>query len=528
MNKTVNINLAGMVFHVNEDAFKILKNYLNTLKNHFKNEESADEILKDIESRIAELLTGRINKKQTISITDVKEVITVMGEPSQYDDEIEQEKSQEQQHKEEDLRKGKRRKVFRDEEGRMIGGVCSGMANYFDINVFWCRIIFFFLLFIIGPGAPFVYLMLWIAIPSAKTTAEKLEMKGEKVNINNIEKNIKDELNIIENKILDADKKYTKEIFGANSFFRKIVDFCIRVITGIFKFAGSCFGIFCILFGGVLLIVIFSFVFSGAEILFQNHPMVEHVYSNFFNNKSATWLSLFIGIPMVAIILFGLRLVNNTKIHINYKIGIFVLWIISLFFLLNSAKDISIEFQEKAKNTIIENIITESDTLYLSMNDVNRGLVKTIPGLIPQFKVTPFEDNLIGIGMQLVVVKSKNGNFNLIKEVIARGKNKQIAKERTEEVSFEFILEDDNLIFDDFFTISTQKWRMQELDLTLEIPVGMVVFLDHSLEDLIYDIKNVHNMWDYDMLGNYWRMEKEGLTCISCEQQKNSEFGPKD
>ena len=515
MNKTVNINLAGMVFHINEDAFEILNNYLNTLKNHFKNEESADEILKDIEGRIAELFTERLNNKEAVSLTDINEVITIMGEPSQYDDEIEQEKPQEQQHKEEDLRKGKRRKVFRDEEGRMIGGVCSGMANYFDISVFWSRIIFFFLLFIMGPGAPFIYIMLWIALPSAKTTAEKLEMKGEKVNINNIEKNIKDELNIIENKILDADKKYTKEIFGANSFFRKIVDFCIRVITGIFKFIGSCFGIFCILFGGILLFLIFYFAFSGAEILFQNHPMVEHVCSNFFNNKSATWLSLFIGIPIVAIILFGLRLVNNTKIHMNYKIGIFVLWIISLFFLLNSAKDISIEFQEEAKNTIIENIITESDTLYLSMNDVDRVFDNAFDA--KGFKVTPFEDNLMGIGMQLDVVKSKNDNFNLIKKATARGKNKQIAKEMTEGVGFEFLLEDDNLIFDDFFTISTQKWRMQELDLTLEIPVGMVIFLDHSLEDLIYDIKNVHNMWDYDMLGHYWKMEKEGLSCISCE-----------
>ena len=515
MNKTVNINLAGMVFHINEDAFEILNNYLNTLKNHFKNEESADEILKDIEGRIAELFTERLNNKEAVSLTDINEVITIMGEPSQYDDEIEQEKPQEQQHKEEDLRKGKRRKVFRDEEGRMIGGVCSGMANYFDINVFWGRIIFFFLLFIMGPGAPFIYIMLWIALPSAKTTAEKLEMKGEKVNINNIEKNIKDELNIIENKILDADKKYTKEIFGANSFFRKIVDFCIRVITGIFKFAGSCFGIFCILFGVILLFLIFSFAFSGAEILFQNHPMVEHVCSNFFNNKSATWLSLFIGIPIVAIILFGLRLVNNTKIHMNYKIGIFVLWIISLFFLLNSAKDISIEFQEEAKNTIIENIITESDTLYLSMNDVDRVFDNAFDA--KGFKVTPFEDNLMGIGMQLDVVKSKNNDLKLIKQATARGKNKQIAKEMTEGVGFEFLLEDDNLIFDDFFTISTQKWRMQELDLTLEIPVGMVVFLDHSLEDLIYDIKNVHNMWDYDMLGHYWKMEKEGLSCISCE-----------
>ena len=106
-----------------------------TLKNHFKNEESGDEILKDIEGRIAELFTERLDKKEAISLTDINEIITIMGDPSQYDDEIEQEKSQESQDKEEDLRKGKRRKVFRDEEDRMIGGVCSGMANYFDISV---------------------------------------------------------------------------------------------------------------------------------------------------------------------------------------------------------------------------------------------------------------------------------------------------------------------------------------------------------------------------------------------------------
>ena len=470
-----------------------------------------------MEGRIAELFTERLSSKEAVSLTDVNEIISIMGDPSQYDDEIEQEKPQEQQHKEEDLRKGKRRKVYRDEDGKMLGGVCSGLANYFDISVFWSRIIFFFLLFIMGPGAPFIYVMLWIALPSAKTTAEKLEMKGEKVNINNIEKNIKDELDNIEKKVRDFDKKMTKEVFGSKFqiFMTKCVDFFISVITGIFKFIGSCFGIFCILFGGILLFLIFSFVFSGAEILFQNHPMVEHVCSNFFNNKSATWISIFIGIPIVAVILFGLRLVNNTRIHMNYKIGMFVLWIISFFFLIGSVKDISKEFQEEAKNTIIENIIIENDTLYLSMNDVERVFDNAFDA--QGFKVTPFEDSLIGIGIQLDVVKSKNDNFNLIKEATARGKNKHLAKEMTEGIGFEFSLEGDNLIFDDFFTISTQKWRMQELDITLEIPVGMVVFLDHSLEDLIYDIKNVHNMWDYDMLGHYWKMEEEGLSCISCE-----------
>jgi len=294
------------------------------------------------------------------------------------------------------------------------------------------------------------------------------------------------------------------------------VDFFIRVIKGVFKFVGSCFGIFSIVLGGFLLLIIFSFLFSREAVLFQNNLLFAYVLNDsIFSDTLATWLFLFIGIPIVAVILFGLRLVNNTRIHMNYKIGIFVLWIISLFFLGSSVKDISKEFQEEAKNTIIENIITESDTLYLSINNVDRVFDNAFDA--KGFKVTPFEDNLIGIGMQLDVVKSKNDNFNLIKEATARGKNKHLAKEMTEGIGFEFTLEDDNLIFDDFFTISTQKWRMQELDLTLELPVGMVVFLDPSLEDLLYDIKNVHNMWDYDMLGHYWKMEKEGLSCISCE-----------
>jgi len=148
MNKTVNINLAGIVFHIDEDAFEILNNYLNTLKNHFKNEEGGDEILKDIEGRIAELFTERMIKKEAISLTDINEITSIMGDPSQYDDEIEQEQSQKNQEKEEDLRKGKRRKVFRDEEGRMIGGICSGLAHYFDINIFWFRIIFICLLYL--------------------------------------------------------------------------------------------------------------------------------------------------------------------------------------------------------------------------------------------------------------------------------------------------------------------------------------------------------------------------------------------
>jgi len=517
MNKTININLAGMVFHIDEDAFVILNNYLSALKNHFKNEEGADEILNDIEGRIAELFTERLNNKEAISMTDVTEVTEIMGNPSQYDDEIEQEHTQENQHKEEDLRKGKRRRVFRDADDRMIAGVCGGLANYFNVDPLFVRIIALVLLFTIGP---FLYFILWAVIPKAKTTAEKLEMKGEKVNISNIEKNIKDELDILTDKVKNFDKKMTQKYGSkARTFMQTTTDFFISVFSWTFKAIGSCFGIFTICVGILFFVIISSFILSegGIDTLFNKDI---GLYRFIFEDTSigstfSIGIVLFIGMPVIAFILLGLRLLFGTKIHMNYKIGMFVLWIISFFFLIGSVKDISKEFQKEAKNTIIENIITESDTLYLSANNVDRMFDNAFDAT--GFKVTPFEDNLIGIGMQLDVVKSKNDNFNLIREATARGKNKHLAKEMTEGIGFEFSLEGNNLIFDDFFTISTQKWRMQELDLTLEVPVGMVVFLDPSLEDLLYDIKNVHNMWDYDMLGHYWEMKKEGLTCISCE-----------
>ena len=515
MNKTLNINLAGIVFHIDEDAFEILNNYLNALKNHFKNEEGADEILKDIEGRIAELFTERLDKKEAISITDVNEVTAIMGNPSQYDDEIEEDQTHDKQIKEEDLLKNKRKRIFRAEEERMIGGVCSGLAHYFDINVFWFRIIFLALLFTVG-GGPLMYIILWIAIPSAKTTAEKLEMKGEKVNISNIEKNIKDELDSIEERVKDFDNKVTSE-YGSKaiSFVQKITDLFISLFTGIFKFLGSCFGVFAVLFGGILLFIFSSALLSNGEIFLEINQLFQYIFeAGTIPNNLKTGLILFIGIPITAVILFGLKLINNTSIHSNYKVGLLCLWFVSWVLLGSSGTNIATEFRKEAKNTTVETIDFKNDTLYLSMNDIDREFDNVFDA--KGFKVSPFEDELIGISMRLNIIKSNESIINLVQEATSYGNNKQAAKRSAQGVTFDFILEDKNLIFDDFFSIEEQKWRMQELDLTLEIPIGKVIYLDHSMEDLIYDIKNQENMWDYDMLGHYWEMEQEGLTCISC------------
>ena len=229
MNKTININLGGLIFHIDQDAFEILNKYLKALKNHFKNEEGGDEILKDIEGRIAELFTKKIEKKEIVSITDVNEVIRTMGNPSDYDEDFNNEEKTDYN---KDLLKNKRRRFFRDEDERMIGGVCSGLSQSFEQNIFIIRMIFLGLLFIIGPGAPFLYIMFWIALPSAKTTSEKLEMKGEKVTV----KNIKNEFENLEKKVRGFDKPFF-------NFIQKIIDLIVSLIKGIFQLIGSCFGV---------------------------------------------------------------------------------------------------------------------------------------------------------------------------------------------------------------------------------------------------------------------------------------------
>ncbi len=516
MNKTVNINLGGIVFHIDEDAFEILNNYLNSLKNHFKNEEGGDEILKDIEGRIAEIFTEKLGKKDAVSIADVNTVVDIMGNPNQYDDEINEEEYQEEKSKEEDLRAGKRRRVFRDADDRMVAGVCGGLANYFDIDPLWIRLTFLILLF--TGGGFLIYIIFWIAIPEAKTTAEKLEMKGEKVNISNIEKNIKDELGNIKDRMDDfvnspKTKKYGKQ---ARTITQNITDFFISLFSGTAKFIGSCLGMFAVGIGIFFLVIVSTILLSegGLHFNFYHSPYLN---LSSIDSTLSYGLLLFFGIPIIAVILTGLRLLFGTKIHSNYKVGMLILWIISWVLLGSAGINTTKEFRKKATSITTETITIENDTIFLSLNEVDHDLNNIFD--TKSFDVSPFEDSLIGLGMGLDIIRSRNNAINFTEKTKAYSKDRKSAKRFADAINFDFTIDKNDLILDNYFTLKEQKWRMQELDLVLEIPEGKTIYLDHSLKNIIYDVKNVQDMWDYDMLGHYWKMEKEGLTCVSCNDE---------
>jgi len=165
MNKTVNINLAGIFFHIDEDAYSKLQRYLEAIKRSFTDSQGRSEIIADIEARIAELFTERIkDEKQVISITEVEEVIAVMGQPEDYmvDEEIFEDEPEARPRK-----KSSGRRLFRDTENAYIGGVCSGLSHYFDVDSLWIRLGWLLLFFVGGTGL-FIYILLWILMPSAR------------------------------------------------------------------------------------------------------------------------------------------------------------------------------------------------------------------------------------------------------------------------------------------------------------------------------------------------------------------------
>ena len=194
MKITVSINLGGYSFNIDEDAYAELKRYLKNLELHFAEEESSSEILSDIESRMGELFRASLTAyKQVITMDDVRQAISVLGTPEDISD-------NESTSAREKFSSPGYHRMYRDPDNRIIGGVCAGMGAYWRIEPWLVRVIFFILAMMGGLGI-LLYLILYIVIPEAKTTAQKIEMKGEPVNIHNIKESVKKEFDTVTKKM---------------------------------------------------------------------------------------------------------------------------------------------------------------------------------------------------------------------------------------------------------------------------------------------------------------------------------------
>lgn len=527
MNKTVTANISGIVFYLEVDAYDKLNNYLATIKKYLNDADSKDEIMADIESRIAELFKERFNNERSVVImSDVDHVIAIMGEPEQYFDGEEAEETTSSKNYGENQQKAKSKRIFRDEDDKVVGGVCSGIGHYFGIDRIWVRVIFLFAFFVWGVG--FIpYLILWIVIPKAKTTAEKLEMKGEAVNVDNIKKTVEDKFNDLKDSFNGEGAKNAAN--SLSNVLSKIFTFIGMVILFILKFFVKFIGVILLIIGISLLVALLATTFNSEVItvvsdnsIFQIKSYdIIHALIGTGTNSTLTLAALILlfGIPVIGLIYSAIKILFKLKTN-NKAIGISLLslWIVGVVLSFYIAISTVTDFSNTQKTKTEIEWTSTSNTVYLnSLNEED--------DLLGNYKFPPVignlwieEDQIYYDNLEVDVLPSKSNKIELIVEKIAQGKNRKVAKERAEMIDFSYLLNDSILKINPFINFDlSEQLRGQEVKIHIMLPIGSKIVLEEGCESIIYDIKNVTNEYDWDMIGETWIMLENGLNCLDCK-----------
>ena len=515
MKKTVNINLGGIIFHIDEDAFEQLNAYLSRIKSHYQEEEGCEEIVSDIESRIAELLQER--NIDIISTAQVDTIVEIMGNPENYEEVEEPLKSEN-----ENSNKKTKKRIYRDKDNEVIGGVCSGIAAYFDIDPVIIRLLALVGMF--AGGGILVYLILWAIIPAAKTTAEKLQMKGEAVNAENIKKTIQKEFDNLKTTVgnINAEEHKNK----ARNIFQKIISFFLNIIGYIFKFIGKFIGVILLIMGVSLCFMIVANLFgSTTNMIHINGNNITPLNLNqyfplLFNGTKLSGISivglvLFIGVPVVQIIWLAIRILfsipkqsaaTRTIMASSWTIGVIILFYVGSM--------TATHFQSESYDTVLLELECNSDTLNIELSDndyFNTHQRST------SYHFDEELNSLLTTEVYLDIKKSKTDKFELEIKKSANGESQKQAKINASKIDYDYAVEENTVSFSNYLAIAPDEaFRFQALELIVYVPEGKTVYLDHSVKYFIYNIENTSNTYDERMVNNHWKMNRSELDCLDC------------
>ena len=523
MNQTVTVNISGIVFHIEVDAYEDLKKYLNKIRSYFKNSEESEEIMTDIEARIAELFNDKItSENQVISKNDVDEVITVMGKPEQYVDEDEEQEPQQESSSTRQKTYSSAKKLFREPDDRMIGGVASGIATYFGLDAIWLRLLFV-IAFFIGFGF-LLYIILWVVIPEAKTAADKIQMKGDPVNIDNISKTFKEEADKVSDQLKNNGQHYGKK---AENAFESLFNFIFQIFKGIFKVLGKVFGVIFLIVGTFWLVGLLGLLI-GSETVFSitSDGIFSFEASEFFNlifvSENQFYMAvigavLVVGIPLVLLIYAGVKLLFKVKTHAGVGIGIFVLWVIGIFMCAMVGIRMGTELTSDDSFSNVEVVNDEVDDFYISAStDENPG-----EGILEDnYSVISLdEDSIYFNDIKLYIYKSSSDSMEVKLIKSSNGKSRKAAANNAKMISYNYSVLDSSIFLGNYLAVLKEnKIRGQEVRMKLYLPVGKSIYLDKSLKHIMHNVDNVSDTWDREMLGKKWVMLEDGLTCLDCDE----------
>lgn len=526
MNKTVTINLSGIVFHIDENAYELLKKYLEKLKAHFSTTQGKEEIIADIESRLAEMFTERnadVNK--VIMAADVNVVIEAMGKPEELPGNEEEDQKSSTKSDQTVYFEANRKRFFRNPDDKVLGGVCSGISAYFDIDPIWLRLAFAFSLIFAGTGL-LLYIILWFIIPEAKTTSDKLQMRAERVNVATIEKNVREEMENLKKRgeVLAGELTSDNMNRRVRSSTQKVGDFIGDIVRALGKFIAGVFGIVITIISIAVLVGLTIAIFSGVGLF--SFAVPHEITAMVLTNSQLWWLVfggiLAIGIPFTLLLLNGLKILFKVKLNLRMIGAVMAgLWLVGIAICVLTGVRIASEYQRSAtikQSSMVTNmpgnrIFLQSTPEYVDYDFRNDEIVR----FGDLFILDDNADSVVNRVVDLDIEQSENDSTYIIITRYSRGRTYDEAKDLAEAISYNYVVKDSALMLPEQFNISTtSKYRGQHIKVLLKVPVGKSVVLDKSLDGMLSDVSNVTDTWDWDMLGHEWKMTKDGLECNQC------------
>lgn len=537
MNKVFNINLGGQPLTIDEDAYRLLENYLQSLHNHFRASEGYEEIMSDIEARLGELLREGMGKRAIVMIQDVKNTVSIMGKPEEFGAEPmdETEKAAEtatnaqntegtsnaaqKSGKKSTIQTGKR--LFRDEDNKVIGGVCSGLAAYFGVEeVVWMRLAIFILGMFTGLGF-LLYLVLWIIIPKAKTTADRLAMRGEPIDVNSIAKSIETGFDDLSKKVnefggnTEAQKRFGHQVSAFTTSVGNGIGNVLRGFGGVAKFLAAIISI--IIIAGIVI----SWVAAAVGLAWAA-PVVGYLTDEPWQGTLSVLVGfILVAVPTLELIFLVRRLLFNRGTHVAVHILIWTIWTINIGGIAYLASSFGKNFTHEAKSMQTYNMTSAIDTFNIA---VAKNPENHINFQLGDLHVS--EDYLMSENVNLFIKPSETGAFELTRETMAQGRTDDEAKTLLSRINFTPSVTDSKLTVPAEFMIPKGlKWRGQVIDMTLKIPVGKVFRIKEADIDswnvVHIDHKSGRGRSDcYGARVQTWRMTEKGAECINESRKK--------
>lgn len=503
MNKIISANINGFVFQIDELAYTKLKAYLDMIKQKVGN----TEVAQDIENRIAELFSERLKNGSTaIFDQDVDEVMHQIGKPEQFGAE-EQEEKADGSSSSTAFQEPLKRRLYRDADDKVIGGVCSGIATYFGLDPVIIRLAFAGALFFFGSGVV-LYILLMIVLPKAETPAQKLEMRGEPVDYKNVSKTVEKEFK-------DAFSKYKPEVKTGVERFVEIavkVGMIILLIFLVSVFIPGCFGLI-----------------TGIGVASWTFPALS---AFLFTSTTESYLILlglvlFIIVPLFGVLYAILRILFKIRpLHKAISIGLSLIWFTGFCILSYSTYNIGKQFSNVNKVLEIDTLPTvgyqsnlivkvdNSDFAYgqeslvringVKMNFKYKNEDGTVDDINSPEELHEFLDRKVGENVHLRIVQGFSAKPVLKIKKQSRGLDKSNAFMNAEQIIYEYTFKDSVLNLSPNFTLSTnQLWRNQKVIMTLEVPRNYNLLVDPSCENILET--NEHFEMEF---GKYMHIDK--------------------